>query len=92
MRIYYDEKEKENIIVRNAVKKMDKTSFILGILAGIIIGFLVSGLLFIFGLYEFGNSLQVAAVNTTINIPFNSTEFAEAMIENMNQTGSFYNE
>jgi len=26
----------------------------------------MSGLLFIFGLYEFGNSLQVASINTTV--------------------------
>lgn len=62
---------------------MDKTSLIIGILAGIIIGFIISGLLFIFGLYEFGNSLQVASINTTVNIPFNSSEFAESMTRTM---------
>jgi len=65
---------------------MDRTSVIIGILAGIIIGFIMAGLMMILGVYEFGNSLQVASVNTTINIPFNSSEFASAMMDRINQT------
>jgi len=64
----------------------NKTSFIIGILAGIIIGFIMAGIMMILGVYEFGNSLQVASVNTTINIPFNSSEFAQTMMDNINKT------
>jgi len=69
-----------------SVRKMDKTSLIIGILAGVIIGFIISGLMIIIGMSEFGASLQVESVNTTINIPFNSSEFAHAMMDNINQT------
>lgn len=58
---------------------MDKKSLITGLLIGIIIGTVVSGILIMLGLTEIAGSIQIQTL--TINIPFNQTSFEEHLIK-----------
>lgn len=60
---------------------MDKISFVIGVLLGIIIGFVVAGFIMFYGLSEIGNSIQIQsiAVNTSVVFPLNETQLAEAI-------------
>ena len=63
----------------------NKLLFVVALLLGIIIGFIIAGIFFIIGIYEVGNSMQVENVSWNISIPINETRMLEALNENTQQ-------
>ena len=58
---------------------MDTRSLGIGVLIGIITGFIIAGIFVIYGASEVGNSIHVTSMNVTMAFPLNETQMIEAI-------------